>query len=455
MENKSGWLRIDEKKRKEVIDFAEKYKEFLKKVKTEREAVDYFEEIAKKNGFIPLEKAKKTGKGKYYINRNGKAMGLITINEDLENGFRIIAAHIDSPRLDLKPNPIIEDKDSQVVLFKTHYYGGIKKYQWVSRPLAIHGVVIKKSGKKINVNIGEDLDDPVFSIPDLLPHLSRKVQGEKKLLEGFEGEDLQIIVSHIPDANDEKNPFKKSLLNLLKEKYSIEEDDLYSADLEVVPAHQPRDVGLDRSMLGAYGQDDRICAFTTVMAAMDANSKMNSIVLLFDKEEIGSDGNVGAQSNFIEYVIAKAMDLVGKNYSYGNFLEIMHRSKVISADVNAVVNPLFKQVHDLNNAAKAGFGVVVTKYTGSGGKYGSSEAQAELVAEIMNLFDKKNVIYQFGLLGKVDEGGGGTVAKYLAKYGMQVIDMGPGLISMHSPFELVSKFDIWSAYQAYKAFLEG
>jgi len=455
MENKSGWLRIDEKKRKEVIDFAEKYKEFLKKVKTEREAVDYFEEIAKKNGFIPLEKAKKTGKGKYYINRNGKAMALITINEDLENGFRVIAAHIDSPRLDLKPNPIIEDKDSQVVLFKTHYYGGIKKYQWVSRPLAIHGVVIKKSGKKINVNIGEDLDDPVFSIPDLLPHLSRKVQGEKKLLEGFEGEDLQIIVSHIPDANDEKNPFKKSLLNLLKEKYSIEEDDLYSADLEVVPAHQPRDVGLDRSMLGAYGQDDRICAFTTVMAAMDANSKMNSIVLLFDKEEIGSDGNVGAQSNFIEYVIAKAMDLVGKNYSYGNFLEIMHRSKVISADVNAVVNPLFKQVHDLNNAAKAGFGVVVTKYTGSGGKYGSSEAQAELVAEIMNLFDKKNVIYQFGLLGKVDEGGGGTVAKYLAKYGMQVIDMGPGLISMHSPFELVSKFDIWSAYQAYKAFLEG
>ncbi|MGC8565365.1 MAG: aminopeptidase [Thermoplasmata archaeon] len=455
MENKSGWLKIDEKKRNEVMDFAEQYKKFLKKVKTEREAVDFFEEMAKKNGFIPLEKAKKTGKGKYYINRNGKAMALITINEDLENGFRIIAAHIDSPRLDLKPNPIIEDMDSQTVLFKTHYYGGIKKYQWVSRPLAIHGVVIKKSGKKINVNIGEDLDDPVFSIPDLLPHLSRKVQGEKKLLEGFEGEDLQIIVSHIPDAKDEKNPFKKSLLNLLKEKYSIEEDDLYSADLEVVPAHQPRDVGLDRSMLGAYGQDDRICAFTTVMAAMDANSKMNSIVLLFDKEEIGSDGNVGAQSNFIEYVIAKAMDLVGKNYSYGNFLEIMHRSKVISADVNAVLNPLFKQVHDLNNAAKAGYGVVVTKYTGSGGKYGSSEAQAELIAEIMNLFERKNVIYQFGLLGKVDEGGGGTVAKYLAKYGMQVIDMGPGLISMHSPFELVSKFDIWSAYQAYKAFLEG
>ena len=305
------------------------------------------------------------------------------------------------------------------------------------------------------MNIGEDLDDPVFSIPDLLPHLSRKVQGEKKLLEGFEGEDLQIIVSHIPDAKDEKNPFKKSLLNLLKEKYSIEEDDLYSADLEVVPAHQPRDVGLDRSMLGAYGQDDRICAFTTVMAVMDANSKNIFFYGLFDKEEIGSDGNVGAQSNFIEYVIAKAMDLVGKNYSYGNFLEIMHRSKVISADVNAVLNPLFKQVHDLNNAAKAGNGVVVTKYTGSGGKYGSSEAQAELIAEIMNLFERKNVIYQFGLLGKVDEGGGGTVAKYLAKYGMQVIDMGPGLISMHSPFELVSKFDIWSAYQAYKAFLEG
>lgn len=455
MENKSGWLKIDGNKKKEVMSFAEGYREFLKKVKTERESVNFFEELAKKKGFVPIEKAKKPGKGKYYIIRNGKAMALITINEPLENGFRIIAAHIDSPRLDLKPNPIVEDKDSQTVLFKTHYYGGIKKYQWVSRPLAIHGIVVKKSGKKINVNIGEDPEDPVFTIPDLLPHLSRKVQGEKKLLEGFEGEDLQIIVSHLPDEKDDKNPLKKALLKLLKEKYSIEEDDLYSADLEVVPAHQPRDVGIDRSMLGSYGQDDRICAYTTVMAAMDANSKKNTIVILFDKEEIGSDGNVGAQSNFIEYVIAKAMDMNGGSYSYGNFLEIMHKSKVISADVNAALNPLFKQVHDLNNAARAGFGVVITKYTGSGGKYGSSEAQAELIAEIMDLFDRKNVIYQFGLLGKVDEGGGGTVAKYLAKYGMQVVDMGPGLISMHSPFEVVSKFDVWSSYQAYKAFLEG
>ncbi len=455
MENKSGWLRIDEKKKKEVMNFAEEYKKFLKEVKTEREAVNFFEELAKKNGFEPLERAKKLGKGKYYVIKNGKAMALLSINEDLEKGFRIIAAHIDSPRLDLKPNPIIEDKDSQTVLFKTHYYGGIKKYQWVSRPLAIHGIVVKKSGEKISINIGEDPEDPVFSIPDLLPHLSRKVQGEKKLLEGFEGEDLQLIVSHIPDAKDEKSSLKNSLLKLLNEKYGIEEEDLFSADLEVVPAHQPRDVGFDKSMLGAYGQDDRICAFTSVKAMLDSQQKGNTIVILFDKEEIGSDGNVGAQSNFIEYVIARTLDIDNQKYSYGTFLEIMNKSKVISADVNAVVNPLFKQVHDLNNAAKAGFGVVVTKYTGSGGKYSSSEAQAELVAEIMNLFDKKKVIYQFGLLGKVDEGGGGTVAKYLAKYGMQVIDMGPGLISMHSPFELVSKFDLWSTYQAYKAFLEG
>ena len=455
MENKSGWLRIDEKKKKEVMSFAEEYKKFLKEVKTEREAVNFFENISKNNGFKPLEKAKKLGKGKYYIIKNGKAMALLNVNEDIEKGFSIIAAHIDSPRLDLKPNPIIEDKDSQTVLFKTHYYGGIKKYQWVSRPLSIHGVVVKKSGEKVNVNIGEDMDDPVFSIPDLLPHISRKVQGEKKLLEGFEGEDLQLIVSHIPDEKDEKNPFKSSLLKLLKEKYNIKEEDLYSSDLEVVPAHQPRDVGFDKSILGAYGQDDRICAFTSVKAMLDSNKKRNTIVILFDKEEIGSDGNVGAQSNFIEYVIARALDLDGQKYSYGTLLEIMTKSKVISADVNAVINPLFKQVHDLNNAAKAGMGVVVTKYTGSGGKYGSSEAQAELIAEIMDLFDKKNVIYQFGLLGKVDEGGGGTVAKFLAKYGMQVVDMGPGLISMHSPFELVSKFDIWSTYQAYKAFLEG
>ncbi|MEM0145061.1 MAG: aminopeptidase [Thermoplasmata archaeon] len=453
MENKIGWLRIDEKQAKEMNEFSKGYMEFLKNVKTEREAVVFFENIAKMNGFEPIEKGIKRN-GKYYYIKNEKAIALITIGEDPSKPYKIIAAHIDAPRLDIKPSPLVEDKDSQFTLFKTHYYGGIKKFQWVSRPLAIHGVVVTKAGKKINIVIGEDDEDPVFTIPDLLPHLAKKVQGEKKLLEGFEGEDLQIIVSHIPEKGEEKNPFKKYLLKVLKEKYSIEEEDLYSADLEVVPASSPREVGFDRSMVGAYGQDDRICAYTSVMAILNSKTNNNTIVILFDKEEIGSDGNVGAQSNLIEYIITKILDISGIQYTYGKLLDIMHSSKVISADVNAVVNPLFKQVHDLNNAAKAGNGVIVTKYTGSGGKYGSSEAQAELVAEIRNIFDMNGIIYQFGLLGKVDEGGGGTVAKYLAKYGMNVIDIGPGLISMHSPFEVVSKIDLWSSYRGYKAFLE-
>ncbi|MBD6955636.1 MAG: aminopeptidase [Thermoplasmatales archaeon] len=453
MDEKIGWLKIGEKEKDEIMDFSRDYMEFLRKVKTEREAVTYFLNLAEKKGFRPLGKGIKKN-GKYYLVKNEKAVAFVFIGDDPEKPYRIIASHIDSPRLDLKPAPIVEDKDSHLVLFKTHYYGGIKKYQWVSRPLAIHGIVVTKSGKKVNIVVGEEEDDPVFTIPDLLPHLSRKVQGEKKLLEGFEGEDLQLLISHIPEKDEEKSPFKKALLKLLKEKYSIEEDDLYSADLEVVPASQPRDVGLDRSMLGAYGQDDRICAYTSVRALLDSRPENNTIVILFDKEEIGSDGNVGAQSNLVEYVITKVLDASGRDYSYGKLLDIMHSSRVISADVNAVVNPLFKQVHDMNNAARAGNGVIVTKYTGSGGKYSSSEAQAELMAEIRNIFDSKGVIYQFGLLGKVDEGGGGTVAKYLARYGMNVVDIGPGLLSMHSPFEVVSKLDLWSAYRGYKAFIE-
>ncbi|MGC8709423.1 MAG: aminopeptidase [Thermoplasmata archaeon] len=453
MDEKIGWLKIGEKEKDEIMDFSRDYMEFLRKVKTEREAVTYFLNLAEKKGFRPLGKGIKKN-GKYYLVKNEKAVAFVFIGDDPEKPYRIIASHIDSPRLDLKPAPIVEDKDSHLVLFKTHYYGGIKKYQWVSRPLAIHGIVVTKSGKKVNIVVGEEEDDPVFTIPDLLPHLSRKVQGEKKLLEGFEGEDLQLLISHIPEKDEEKSPFKKALLKLLKEKYSIEEDDLYSADLEVVPASQPRDVGLDRSMLGAYGQDDRICAYTSVRALLDSKPENNTIVILFDKEEIGSDGNVGAQSNLVEYVITKVLDASGRDYSYGKLLDIMHSSRVISADVNAVVNPLFKQVHDMNNAARAGNGVIVTKYTGSGGKYSSSEAQAELMAEIRNIFDSKGVIYQFGLLGKVDEGGGGTVAKYLARYGMNVVDIGPGLLSMHSPFEVVSKLDLWSAYRGYRAFIE-
>ncbi len=452
-DDKIGWNQVNEREMKEIFDFSEDYKKFIGKVKTEREAVKFFKKMAEENGFKEL-KDEAVAEGKYYIVKNEKAIALVHLGKDPFAEYKIIAAHMDSPRLDVKPHPVEEDKESHFVLMKTHYYGGIKKYQWFSRPMALHGLVVTKSGKKVEIEIGEREGDPVFSIPDLLPHLSRKEQGEKKLLEGFEGEKMQIIVSHIPEKDEKENAFKKHFLKIMKEKYGIEEDDFYSADLEIVPAEGPRDVGIDAAMIGAYGQDDKICAYTSSKSLMDAKPKGNVIVILYDKEEIGSDGNVGAQSNLIEYVLVNILEKSGKNYTYGKLLEIMHKSRVISADVGAAVNPLFKNVHDLSNAGKAGSGVLIMKYTGSGGKYGASEAQAEFMAEMRKIFDDNKVTYQYGLLGKVDEGGGGTVARYLASYGFNVIDIGPGLISMHSPFELVSKFDLWSAYKAYRVFIE-
>lgn len=448
----SGWEKISEESLKEIEDMSKDYMNFISNVKTEREAVKFFKELAQSKGYEEMPKKIKNN-GKYFIIKNEKAIALIKLNGNPLSNYKILAAHMDSPRLDVKPNPLDEDPDSHMVLFKTHYYGGIKKYQWVSRPLAIHGIIMTKSGKKVEISIGEKEEEPVFSIPDLLPHLAKKVQGEKKLLEGFEGEKLELIVSHKPQIGESDGKFRRFLLNLLKEKYGIEEEDFYTADLEVVPAGKAHEVGFDKSMIGAYGQDDKICTYLAVKALMDSKGKDNLIVILFDKEEIGSDGNVGAQSNFIEYVLVNILEASGVNYTYGKLLEIMHNSKVISADVGAALNPLFKEVHDSNNVGRAGNGIIIMKYTGSGGKYGASEAQAEYMREIKDILDKNSVLYQYGLLGKVDEGGGGTVARYFAKYGFNVIDMGPGLISMHSPFELVSKIDLWSSYRAYLAFL--
>jgi len=447
-----GWDKLNDGEILEVEKISREYMRFISTVKTEREAVKFFKEMAESKGFKELTN-NISKKGNYYLIKNWKAMALIKLGGNPLEPYKILAAHMDSPRLDVKPNPIDEDPDSRTVLFKTHYYGGIKKYQWVSRPLAIHGVVMTKDGNKIEIAVGENEEDPVFSIPDLLPHLARKVQGEKKLLEGFEGEKLELVVSHRPEKDEKEGRFKKYLLNLLKEKYGIEEEDFYTADLEVVPAGKAREVGFDKSMIGAYGQDDKICAFLTVKAILDSNMEGNQIVILFDKEEIGSDGNVGAQSNLIEYTIVKILESTGTQYTYGNLLEIMHNSKVISADVGAALNPLFKEVHDLKNVGRSGDGVLIMKYTGSGGKYSASEAQAEYLSEIKRILDTNHVLYQYGLLGKVDEGGGGTVAKYFAQYGFQVVDMGPGLISMHSPFELVSKLDVYSSYKAYLSFL--
>jgi aspartyl aminopeptidase len=457
LNKENGWNRVSEKEKKEIHEFAKEYRAFLNTVKTEREAVGYFVDKSEKTGFKNLQTVKSIVPGsKLYLTKNQKVAAFIVIGKKpLLEGIRYVVSHIDSPRLDLKPNPLIEDSDSSTALLKTHYYGGIKKYQWVSRPLAIHGTVVTKDGKKIDLKIGEADDDPVFVIPDIEPHLARKVQGEKKLFEGFEGEDLQIVVSSVP-INDEdiKAKVKTAVLNNLFERYGIMEQDFQSADIEIVPADKARDVGLDNSMVGAYGQDDRICAYTSFRAIMDLKvPEYTSIIIVYDKEEIGSAGSSGARSNFIDFVTTTLLGKVLKEYTYGDFVAMMHNSKAISADVNAALNPLYKQVQDIANAAKVGYGTILTKYTGSGGKYNSSEATAEYLAYIRNLFDSNGVIYQSGLLGKVDEGGGGTIAQDFAKYGMDVIDMGPGLLSMHSPFELVSKLDLWSTYRAFKTFL--
>ncbi len=455
MKKESMWLTLSEGEKKKAMKFAEDYKEFLKTAKTERESVDYFLKIAKRRGFKDLSSysSLKTG-DKFYVVNRGKSLALGIVGKDAAK-FSLVVSHIDAPRIDLKPNPLWEDADSSLALLKTHYYGGIKKYQWVSRPLAIHGIVYTKSGKKITLRIGEDPEDPVFVIPDLLPHLARKAQGERKLFDGIRGEEMQLVVGNIPiDDKEIKQKVKIQVLRYLNEKYGMDEEDFNTADLEIVPADDPRDVGFDRGLIGAYGHDDRICAYTSFRAILDVkNPERTAISFFYDKEEIGSDGNVGAQSNFLEYVLEKVYSLVNPNYRHHEFLDALYGSRAISADVSAAINPIFKSVHDVQNAAKAGYGVVVNKYTGHGGKYGSSEATAEFMSEILTLFRKNKVPYQLAELGKVDEGGGGTIAKFFARYGMDVVDMGPGVISMHSPYEVISKMDLWSSYLAYRVFL--
>ncbi len=456
MKKESMWLTLKKGEINKAMKFAEDYKKFLATAKTEREAVDFIVKEAEKHGFKNIITKKSLVPGdKFYIVNREKSIAVGVVGKKPLEGFRLVVSHIDAPRIDIKPNPLWEDSDSSLALLKTHYYGGIKKYQWVSRPLAIHGVVYTKDGKRINVRIGDNPNDPVFVIPDLLPHLARNVQGNRKLFEGIKGEELQLVVGNIPiNDKDVKQKVKTYVLKYLNEKYGIIEEDFNSADLEIVPAEEPRDVGFDKSMIGAYGHDDRICAYTSFRAILDVKEPTyTSIAFFYDKEEIGSDGNVGAQSNFLEYVLAKILSMIKPNYTHIEFLDILYKSKALSADVSAAINPIFKSVHDIPNAAKAGYGVVISKYTGHGGKYGSSEATAEFMSKIRNLFAKHKVPYQVAELGKVDEGGGGTIAKFFAKYGMDVVDMGPGVIGMHSPFEVISKMDLWSSYLAYKVFL--
>lgn len=458
LQRKSTWQKINEKEKKEIFSFANGYKEFLNKAKTERLAVKEIIALAEKNGFKTIEKIKnfKRGEKIYFINRN-KNIALCVLGEDIESGVKIVASHIDSPRLDLKPNPLYEEKDTEIALLKTHYYGGIKKYQWVNIPLALYGRIIKKDGSAIDIAIGEGEDENVFVITDLLPHLSKKFQDERKLTEGIKGEELNILVGSIPiNDKDAKQKVKLFVLNYLNKKFGLIEEDLVSAELEAVPSLKARDVGFDCSLIGSYGQDDRVCAYASLKAILEVNSpKKTAIAIFVDKEEIGSEGNTGMKSKFLLNIIGELIALKYSSYEEHILRKVLTNSKSLSADVGAGLDPTFKEVHEIHNAAKIGFGVVLEKYTGSSGKSLSSEANAEFVGEIRKMLNDNKIPWQSAEIGKVDEGGGGTVAKFLAEHNMDVIDLGVPLLSMHSPFEISSKADIYFAYKSYKVFMEG
>ncbi|MBU9919255.1 MAG: aminopeptidase [Fusobacteriaceae bacterium] len=453
----NGWLKADEQKKKDIFEFAEGYKRFLNIAKTEREFVNETVKVVEAQGFVNAEKldSLKIGDKIYYLNRGKNIVLVVVGKEEIEKGVNFIVSHADVPRLDLKGNPLYED--TELAMMKTHYYGGIKKYQWVSIPLALHGVVILENGDKVDISIGEDENDPVFTIPDILPHLARKVQGERKAADVIKGEELNIIIGSIPSSIEDKEikeKVKYAVLEKLNERYGMVEEDFISAELQIVPAFKAKDVGLDRGIVGAYGHDDRICGYTSLRAILDLEEIPNKTAICFivDKEEIGSSGSTGLESNYLEYFMADIINKVNGEYNEINLKKTLWNSKALSADVNDAINPMFKEVHDSLNAAKLGYGIVVTKYTGSGGKYSSNDADAEFVHEIRTLLNKNNITWQIGMLGKVDEGGGGTVAKYLANFGIRTIDVGPALLAMHSPFELASKFDIYETYISYKVF---
>ena len=464
MSKENRWTTYDKKQLKDLNKLAEDYKKFLTAAKTEREAVVEVTKRIEKAGYRNLETVVKNGEtlkagDKVYAVWMKKTMAIFTIgNEKLEKGLRILGAHIDSPRLDLKQVPLYED--TEMAFLDTHYYGGVKKYQWTTIPLAIHGVVAKKDGTVTQVKIGEDAEDPIFCVTDLLIHLS-KDQMAKKLGEAIEGENLDLLIGSRPmtfdkkskDA-DKKDPVKQNILALLKEKYDIEEDDFLSAELEIVPAGPARDLGLDRSMIGSYGHDDRVCAFTSLDAFLRVeNPEYTACCLLTDKEEIGSVGATGAQSRFFENTVAELLE------SCGQFSELALRrtlasSRMLSSDVSAAFDPLYAAAYEKKNSAYFGHGIVYNKYTGARGKSGSNDANAEYFAWVRRVMDDADVAFQTAELGKVDVGGGGTIAYISALYGMNVVDAGVAVLNMHAPLEVVSKSDVYEARNAYVAFLK-
>ncbi len=443
----------DMEERKTMLDFADGYRVFLDNGKTERECVKEAIEMAQANGFVPFEEKSdlKAGDKVYFLNRDKNIMLVVVGEDDIEKGLNIVGAHIDSPRLDLKQNPLFESDG--FAMFKTHYYGGIKKYQWTAIPLAIHGVVCKKNGEKVEISIGEKDDDPVFTITDLLPHLA-KDQMSKTMLEGIEGEALNVLIGGIGVGSDEiSERVKYNILNILSIGYDITESDFISAELEVVPAFKARNVGLDNSFVGAYGQDDRVCAYTALKSIFDIETPTKTAVcLLVDKEEIGSVGNTGMLSRFFDMAVLELINKLKGNCDMLSFNRTISNSACLSSDVGAAFDPNYPSVSEKNNQSFAGGGLVLMKYTGSRGKSGASDASAEFVSEITSILDNNNVIWQTSELGKVDQGGGGTIAMYVANLNMDVIDCGVPVLSMHSPFEVTAKGDIYMAYKAYKAF---
>lgn len=449
VQRKNGYHLVSDKDIKACDKFCEGYKDFMNKAKIEREAVIYSVELLKKKGFVEYVKGMELRAGDkiYYNNRGKSVIAAVIGTAPIKEGVRLCAAHIDSPRLDLKQNPLYED--NELALFKTHYYGGIKKYQWTTIPLALHGVIIKADGTSVAINIGEDDDDPVFCVTDLLPHLA-SAQMQKPLAKGITGEQLNILIGSRPFKDDEESgSVKLNIINILNKKYGITEADFISSELEAVPAFKAKDIGFDRSLIGAYGHDDKVCAYPALIATAECKKPKHTVVtILTDKEEIGSDGNTGLRSSYLKYFLTDIAEALGSDAR-----TVISASQCLSADVNAAFDPTFPDVNERNNAAYINHGVVVTKYTGSRGKSGTSDASAEYTGRIRRLMDSKNVIWQTGELGKVDEGGGGTVAAYIANLDIDTIDLGVPVLSMHAPYEIVSKLDAYMAFRAFEVFM--
>ena len=452
-QRKEGFDDISESEKSKIFAYCEEYRRFINKAKTEREFCGDAYKLLEENGFVELSRKEslKSGDKVYAVNRGKGIIAAVIGNRPVTEGINIVGSHIDSPRLDLKPNPLYEDNG--LGYFKTHYYGGIKKYQWTTIPLSLRGVIVKPDGAQIKISIGENEGDPIFCITDLLPHLAQE-QMQRKLSEGVKGEALNVLIGSIKDSDkDVKERIKFNILKLLNEKYDICEEDLTSAELELVPAFEAKDMGLDRSMIAAYGQDDRVCSYGGLRAILDVkHPEKTAVLILTDKEEVGSMGNTGMKSAVFETVIAKIIEKTENKYNELMLKETFLNSVCLSADVCGAFDPIYPEVNEKNNTAYLNCGIGIMKYTGSRGKGGASDASAELVAKIRNIFNKNEVFWQMAELGKVDCGGGGTIAQYVANLNIDVLDCGVPVLSMHSPYEVCGKLDIYMAYKGYHAF---